>query len=281
MPLKVLMLNLWNASGAWPERAKRFREWIDRLDPDLIGFQEAVRQPHFDQVPELLAGRGYQLDYVAASPYWQEGREAEAGDVGNAVASRFPIRERAELRLPAAGDGEKRAALRVGVEAPYGDISFTVTTSTGSSITAGCGSARWCRSATFPPRRPCETAFRLSWLATSTPSPPRRRCATCRACNRSGARASASSMPGARRAARARALPGTTSTRGPGSSASPIAASIMSSRGFRRGAVSGKFSPAVWCATMSGKESGPRITSGSTPSCASSRRQAEAARGCA
>ena len=127
MPLKLLTLNLWNASGPWPERAKRIREWIDRLDPDLIGFQEAVRQSHFDQVSELLEGRGYDLDYVVASPYWQEGREAEAGEVGNAVASRFPIAERAELRLPDSGDGEKRAALRVVVESPAGRIAFTVT----------------------------------------------------------------------------------------------------------------------------------------------------------
>ena len=127
MPLRVLTLNLWNLSGPWPERCKRIREWIDRLEPDLLGFQEAVRQPHLDQVAQLLEGCGYHLDYVAASPFWQEGREAEAGEVGNAVASRWPILERAELRLPDAGDGEKRAALRVVVDAPFGRVSFTVT----------------------------------------------------------------------------------------------------------------------------------------------------------
>ncbi len=127
MPLKLRTLNLWNASGPWPERAKRIREWIDRLDPDLIGFQEAVCQSHFDQVPELLDGRGYHLDYVASSSFWQQGREHDAGHVGNAVASRFPILERAELRLPESGDGEQRTALRVLVDAPAGRIPFTVT----------------------------------------------------------------------------------------------------------------------------------------------------------
>jgi endonuclease/exonuclease/phosphatase family metal-dependent hydrolase len=127
VPLKVLTLNLWNASGPWPERAKRIREWIDRLEPDVIGFQEAVRQPGFDQVPELLEGRGYHLDYVGISAFWRAGREAEAGEVGNAIASRFPIVERAELPLPESGDGEKRAALRVVVAAPAGRISVTVT----------------------------------------------------------------------------------------------------------------------------------------------------------
>lgn len=127
MPLKVLTLNLWHRAGEWPGRAKRIREWIDRLQPDLMGFQEAVRQPGFDQVEELLEGRGYHLDHVAASPYWREGHEAEVGVVGNAVASRWAIVERAELRLPDSGDGEKRAALRVVVESPAGPLRFSVT----------------------------------------------------------------------------------------------------------------------------------------------------------
>jgi endonuclease/exonuclease/phosphatase family metal-dependent hydrolase len=103
------------------------RAWIDRLEPDLIGFQEALRVPYLEQVPELLAGRAYHLDYVAASPFWKRGREPEAGVVGNAVASRWPIVAREELRLPESGDGETRAALCVEVEAPFARLCFTVT----------------------------------------------------------------------------------------------------------------------------------------------------------
>ena len=40
----------------------------DRLDPDLIGFQEALRGESTDQVATLLEGRGYHLDYVQAYP---------------------------------------------------------------------------------------------------------------------------------------------------------------------------------------------------------------------
>jgi len=125
--LRVLTLNLWNTSDPWPDRGRRIQEWVDRLAPDVIGLQEAARQPHRDQVPELLEGRGYHFDYVAASPFWEQDREAGVGEVGNALASRFPILERAELRLPDAGDGELRAALSVTVEAPCGPISVTVT----------------------------------------------------------------------------------------------------------------------------------------------------------
>ena len=125
--LRVLTLNLWNTDGPWPERARRIGEWIDRLDPDLLAFQEVVRMEGCDQLAELLAGRDYHCDYVAASPFWKPGREEEKGEVGNAVASRWPLTDREELRLPGLADFETRAALSVDVAAPFGPISFTVT----------------------------------------------------------------------------------------------------------------------------------------------------------
>ena len=127
MPLGVLTLNLWHDAGPWPERAARIRDWLDRLDPDLISFQEALRVPGHDQVSELLAGRGYHLDHVAASAFWKAGRENQAGRVGNAVASRWPITSREELRLPESGDGETRTALSVSLDSPHGELGFTVT----------------------------------------------------------------------------------------------------------------------------------------------------------
>ena len=124
MSLSVLTLNLWHDAGPWEERRARIREWLDRLDPDLIGFQEALRGEALDQVGRLLDGRGYHLDYVAASPFW---REEEALSFGNAIASRWPITQRHALQLPDRGDGETRAALTVSVAAPFGPISFTTT----------------------------------------------------------------------------------------------------------------------------------------------------------
>ena len=125
--LSVLTLNLWHDSGPWARRAERIREWIDRLDPDLIGFQEALRGPKHDQVEQLLEGGGYHLDFAAASPFWRDGSEGEKAELGNAVASRWTIRDREELRLPDGGDGETRAALSVTVDAPFGPVGFTCT----------------------------------------------------------------------------------------------------------------------------------------------------------
>jgi endonuclease/exonuclease/phosphatase family metal-dependent hydrolase len=127
MTLSVLTLNLWHDSGPWPERAKRIRGWLDRLSPDLIGLQEALRVPWLDQVADLLEDRSYHLAYAPASPFWRAGREGERGELGNAVASRFPIASRESIALPDAGDGETRGALSVTVDAPPGPVSFTCT----------------------------------------------------------------------------------------------------------------------------------------------------------
>ncbi len=124
MTLSVLTLNLWHDSGAWEARAERIRDWLDALDPDLIGFQEALRGEGVDQVAELLAGRGYHLDYVHSSPIRWRGMHLS---FGNAVASRWPLVSRCETALPHAGDAETRAAITVGVEAPFGPLSFTCT----------------------------------------------------------------------------------------------------------------------------------------------------------
>jgi endonuclease/exonuclease/phosphatase family metal-dependent hydrolase len=125
MTLSVLTLNLWHDSGSWPERAKAIRGWIDRLAPDLIGFQEALRVPWLDQVAELLEGRAYQLAFAPASPFSRAGYEAERGELGNAVASRHPIASQEAIALPDAGDGETRCAISVTAEAPPGPVSFT------------------------------------------------------------------------------------------------------------------------------------------------------------
>jgi len=127
MPLSVLSLNLWNDAGPWPQRAARVREWIDRLAPDVIGFQEALRTPQRDQVAELLGERGYQIAYAPATRFWRERSDYQHGDFGNAIASRFPITDSEAIALPDAGDGEKRCALSATLDSPFGALSFTCT----------------------------------------------------------------------------------------------------------------------------------------------------------
>lgn len=121
--LSVLTLNLWHDSGPWAERRRRIRDWIERLDPDLIGFQEALHGDTLDQAAELSEELGRHLAFVRASDFWRDPRFA----FGNAVVSRWPILRRATLTLPDSGDGETRSAICVTVEAPVGPVAFTCT----------------------------------------------------------------------------------------------------------------------------------------------------------
>jgi endonuclease/exonuclease/phosphatase family metal-dependent hydrolase len=121
--LSVLTLNLWHDSGPWPERRRRIREWIERLDPDLIAFQEVLRGPGIDQAAELAEGLGRHAAFARASDFWRDPRLA----FGNAVLSRWPILQQATLSLPDSGDGETRSAICVTVAAPPGPVAFTST----------------------------------------------------------------------------------------------------------------------------------------------------------
>jgi endonuclease/exonuclease/phosphatase family metal-dependent hydrolase len=124
VPLRVLTLNLWHDQGPWPARAARIRSWLDRLDPDVVGFQEALRGPGLDQVASLLEHRLPHRDYAQAATLRRDG-----GDLafGNAIASRWPIRDRAEAKLPDRGDHETRAVLHATIDAPFGALAFTCT----------------------------------------------------------------------------------------------------------------------------------------------------------
>lgn len=123
MRLSVMTLNIWHDSGPWKDRALLIRRWIDRLRPDLVGFQEVLCGPHLDQARELVDGRGYHTEFARAIDFWRD----PAIGFGNAAASRWPISQREELRLPDGGDDERRVALSVTVDAPVGPVSFTVT----------------------------------------------------------------------------------------------------------------------------------------------------------
>ncbi len=129
MTLSVLTLNIWNEDGPWKERAPLIRSWIERLDPDVIGLQEVLQGPGVDQALEVLGERGYALAYGRAIDFWNNAEPDGSNPVGfgNAVASRWPIAEQEVAPLPDAGDGERRVAMSVTIDAPVGPISFTST----------------------------------------------------------------------------------------------------------------------------------------------------------
>jgi len=135
MTLRVLTLNIWHDQGPWPERLRLLRKWIERLDPDIMAFQEVLVGGGVDQVREILGGGGsgdgdsgrdqvgYYIDYGPAMIL----PDRKHLQFGNAIASRWPIGDREEIRLPDRGDWESRAALSVTLDSPYGPIGFTCT----------------------------------------------------------------------------------------------------------------------------------------------------------
>jgi len=124
VPLRILTLNLWHDQGPWPARAERIRAWLDRLDPDVVGFQEALRGPGLDQVATLLGDRLPHRDFTCAALLR---RESGALEFGNAIASRWPIAGRTASPLSDRGDGETRAVLHCDIDAPFGRLAFSCT----------------------------------------------------------------------------------------------------------------------------------------------------------
>jgi endonuclease/exonuclease/phosphatase family metal-dependent hydrolase len=123
MTLKILSLNIWHDQNPWAERARLIRQWIERLEPDLIGFQEVLVGEGVDQARELVGDSGYYTQYgpVMTLP------DRTHLQFGNAIASRWPIVDSEQVRLPDRGDWESRAALCVTVNSPYGPIGLTCT----------------------------------------------------------------------------------------------------------------------------------------------------------
>lgn len=119
-PLRTLTLNIWNRMGPYEARQRRIREWIERLDPDVIGFQELLRGEGIDQLGAITDGLGYETAYAAAT-------SSEGIDFGNGIASRWPITDTETERLPDGGTDEERCAISATIAAPFGELSFTST----------------------------------------------------------------------------------------------------------------------------------------------------------
>jgi len=122
-PLRVMTLNIWNDEGPWEERSHLIRKQIEKLDPDLIGFQEVLRGEGVDLLEDLLAGTSYHRDFVEATSDWPR----QGVILGNAIASKWPILERLELGLPTREGHNGRAALICRIDAPFGEITFAST----------------------------------------------------------------------------------------------------------------------------------------------------------
>jgi endonuclease/exonuclease/phosphatase family metal-dependent hydrolase len=102
--VRVATLNLWGRRGPWAERRSVLVDGFRELRPDLVAFQEAIKNNGYDQVVDLLGP-----DFHVAH---QRDREADRQDgtedgQGASVASRWPLGSVREVDLetgPRTGD---------------------------------------------------------------------------------------------------------------------------------------------------------------------------------
>lgn len=90
--LRVLTLNLWGRSGAWHERRSVLIDGLRELRPDLVAFQEPVKNDDYDQVADLL-GPGFHVAHQTVPAH------GESDHVGTAIGSRWPLAAVRELDL--------------------------------------------------------------------------------------------------------------------------------------------------------------------------------------
>jgi endonuclease/exonuclease/phosphatase family metal-dependent hydrolase len=122
-PIRVMSLNIWNNEGPWPQRVRLIREGIDKLDPDLIGFQEVLRGDGVDLLEDILDGAPYHIAFGKALATGEGGKR----EYGNAIASRWEIAATEVHALPTLGQVEERILLAAQIRSPVGQLWFSTT----------------------------------------------------------------------------------------------------------------------------------------------------------
>src|SRR5438270_2410139 len=79
--LRVVTLNLWGRRGAWADRRSVLIDGFRALRPDLVAFQEAIKNDEYDQVIDLLGPEFYVAHQTDREPDGQ----------GISIASRWPL----------------------------------------------------------------------------------------------------------------------------------------------------------------------------------------------
>lgn len=123
--LRLLTINIWNQLGPWPQRLALLRKGLAAESPDIVALQEVLRmeQAGLSQLDEVGEGLYPHRAYAAA---WAI--DADSGfTLGNAVLSRLPIVEQAQVLLPNPMGHQSRCLLYVLIETPHGQLPLFVT----------------------------------------------------------------------------------------------------------------------------------------------------------
>ncbi|RDD89986.1 endonuclease/exonuclease/phosphatase family protein [Streptomyces parvulus] len=126
--MRVVTWNLWWRFGGWAERQKGILAVLRELRPDVVGLQEVWDDGEGENLAGWLA-RELGLHWAwAASPApgrWQRRIGDPGVGIGTAVLSRWPVLDRAVLRLPAPDElDDGRLAFHVRLDAPGHPVPF-------------------------------------------------------------------------------------------------------------------------------------------------------------
>ncbi|WP_033321916.1 endonuclease/exonuclease/phosphatase family protein [Streptomyces yerevanensis] len=128
--MRVVTWNLWWRFGPWEQRRKAILAVLRDLRPDVVGLQE-VWACGGENLAEWLADElGLYWTWAAseAPEWWQRRLGDSTVDLGNAVLSRWPVVDRAVVRLPAPdGEDDGRLALYTRLDAPTHPVPFFTT----------------------------------------------------------------------------------------------------------------------------------------------------------
>ncbi|WP_217171442.1 endonuclease/exonuclease/phosphatase family protein [Streptomyces sp. AC512_CC834] len=126
--MRVVTWNLWWRFGPWADRQKAILAVLRELRPDVVGLQEVWAVEGGENLAGWLAGELGLHCAWAPSPAperWQRRIGDDTVGIGTAVLSRWPVVERAVLRLPVPGElDDGRLALHARLDAPGHQVPF-------------------------------------------------------------------------------------------------------------------------------------------------------------
>ncbi|MFG2191900.1 endonuclease/exonuclease/phosphatase family protein [Streptomyces sp. NPDC048639] len=128
--MRVMTWNVWGRFGPWKERQPALLGTLRDTRADIIGLQEVWARGEDNQASWLAGQLGMHWTWAPseAPERWRDRLGDPEVDIGNAVLSRWPIMDRAALRLPADGNRDDgRAALYALVDAPAHPVPFFTT----------------------------------------------------------------------------------------------------------------------------------------------------------
>jgi endonuclease/exonuclease/phosphatase family metal-dependent hydrolase len=128
--MRVVSWNLWWRYGRWRERREAIVAELRRVRPDVCGLQEVWADLEGNLAASIAEELGMYHAYAPSSEpgKWQRKLGDASVGIGNAVLSRWPIRESETRRLPVGGEPEEgRTVLHAWIESPSGGVPFFVT----------------------------------------------------------------------------------------------------------------------------------------------------------